>query len=131
MKGLYPMNYAQLTLYFVLFLVIGLTIGLMGMLVWFKRVWPRIKRIAERQGPKDVAGIALMSVFYSSPGLLFFLACSVPAIYFNHLLKQHGYCTEVVRHNINRGITRDHPDLKERCGYFDMNELFAEARGTP
>ena len=122
------MNYAQLTLYFVLSLVIGLTIGLIGMLVWFKRVWPRIKRNAERQGPKDVAGIALMSVFYSSPGLLFFLACSVPAIYFNHLLKQHWYCTEVVRHN--RGITQDHPDLKERCGYFDMNELFAEARRT-
>jgi len=123
------MNYAQLTLYFVLSLVIGLTIGLIGMFMWFKRVWPRIRRNAERPGPKSIAGIALMSVFYSSPGLLFFLACSVPAVYFNYLLKQHGYCTEVVRHN--RGITRDHPDIKERCGYFDMNELFAEPRGTP
>ena len=123
------MNYAQLTLYFVLSLVIGLIIGLIGMLVWIRRVWPRIKRNAERPGPKDIGGIALMSVFYSSPGFVFFVACSVPAIYFNHLLKQHGYCIEVVRHN--KGITRDHPDLKERCGSFDMNELFAEARGTP
>jgi len=125
------MNHAQLTFYFALSLGIGLPIGIIGMLMWLKRVWPRIRTNAERQGPADVAGIAAMSVFYGSPGLLFFLACSVPAIYFNHLLKQHWYCTEVVRHNINRGITQDHPDLKERCGYFDMNELFAGARGMP
>jgi hypothetical protein len=49
-------------------------------------------------------GISVMSLFYVSPGLLFFLACSVPAIYFSQLLKQHSYCIEVVRHNINRGI---------------------------
>jgi hypothetical protein len=125
------MNDAQLTLYFALSLGIGLLIGIIGMLAWFKRVWPRIKRNAEGQGPADVAGIAAMSLFFGAPGLLFFLAWSVPAIYFNHLLKQHWYCIEVVRHNINRGITQNHPDLKERCGYFDMNELFAGARGMP
>jgi hypothetical protein len=71
-KGLYSMNHAQLTLYFALSLGIGLPIGVIGMVVWFKRVWPRIRRNAERQGPADVAGIAAMSVFYGSPGLLFF-----------------------------------------------------------
>src|SRR5262245_25466216 len=89
-EGAHSMNHAQLTFYFALSLGIGLPIGIIGMLMWFKRVWPRIRTNAERQGPADVAGIAAMSVFYSSPGLLLFLACSVPAIYFNHLLNSTG-----------------------------------------
>jgi hypothetical protein len=125
------MNHAQLTLYFALSLYIGLPIGVIGMLLWIKRVWPRIRKSAERQGHVNVEGISVMSLFYVSPSLLFFLACSVPAIYFSHLLKQHSYCIEVVRHNINRGITQDDADLKERCVYFDMNELIARARGRP
>jgi ABC-type Fe3+ transport system permease subunit len=123
------MNRAQLTFYFAFSLFIGLSIGVVGMLLWIKRVWSRIRKSAERQGPANVGGIAVMSLFYASPGLLFFVACGVPAIYFSHLLKQQSYCVEVVR--TNRGITQDHADLKERCGYFDMNELFAAARGRP
>jgi hypothetical protein len=127
------MNHAQLTLYFTLSLFIGLSIGVIGMFLWIKRVWPRIKKNAERsggaQGHVNVGGIAVMSLVYASPGLLLLVAFSVPAIYFNHLMKQQLYCVEVVR--TNRGITQDHPDLKARCGYFDMNELFESARGSP
>lgn len=124
---LYRMNRAQLTLYFALSLGIGLPISAIGMLLWTKRVWSRIRKNTERYG--GVEQIAVMSLFYVSPGLLFLLACLVPAIYFSHLLKQQLYCVEVIR--INRGITQDHADLKARCGYFDMNELFAMARGGP
>jgi hypothetical protein len=126
---LYGMNRAQLTFYFAFSLSLGLSIGVVGMLLWIKRVWSRIRNSAERQGPVNVDGIAVMSLFYVSPGLLFFLACSVPAIYFGHLLKQQSYCVEVVQ--TNRGVTRDDAFLKERCGYYDMNELFAKARGGP
>jgi len=121
------MNHAQLTLYFQLSLFIAVPVGVLGMLLWMKRVWPRIRTNAERIG--SVKSIVAMSLFYVSPGLLFFVACSVPAIYFNYLLKQQLYCVEVVR--TNRGITQDNADLKERCGYFDMNELFAKAKSSP
>jgi hypothetical protein len=123
------MNHDQLTLYLAFSLFIGLPMGLIGMLLWTKRVWSRIRKSAERYVHVSVGRIAVMSLFYVSPGLLLLLACSLPAIYFNHLLKQQSYCVEVVR--TNRGIARDHPDLKARCGYFDMNELFASARGGP
>jgi hypothetical protein len=123
------MSGAQLTLYFALSLTIGLSIGLAGLLLWIRRVWPRIRKRADRQEPASIDGIAVMSLFYVSPGLLFFLACSVPAIYFNYLLKQQSYCVEVVR--ANKGITQDDAFLKERCSYYDTNELFATARGRP
>ena len=121
------MKHDQLTLYFALSLLIGLSVGVIGMLLWIKRVWPRIRKNAESYVHVSVARIAVMSLFYASPGLLFLVVCSLPAIYFSHLLKQQSYCVEVIR--TNRGITKDHPDLKARCGYFDMNELFASAGG--
>src|SRR5262245_58812541 len=105
------MNQAQLSLYFALSLYIGLPLGVVGMLLWIRRVWPRVRKSAESQRHVNMQVIAFMSLFYVSPGLLSFLACSAPAIYFSHLLKQHAYCTDVVRHNINRGITQDDRDL--------------------
>jgi hypothetical protein len=96
------------------------------------RFWPSIRKSAERQGHANVEGISVVRLLYFSPSLLLlFLACSTPVIYFSDLVKQHSYCTKVVRQNISGGITQDDADLKERCGHFDMNELFATARGKP
>lgn len=69
-----------------------------------------------------IEAAAVKGVFYMMPGLLAFVVLSVPVLYFNYLLKQEAYCLEVIR--TNKGIKKDDPDLLERCGALNIEELF-------
>lgn len=121
------MNTTQLALVSTLSLFIGLPMGVIGMLLWFKGVWPRIMKNIE-QG-QDLQGTVF---FYALPGLLLMVACAVPAIYFGKQLSMQEYdCVGMVRDQLRRGITQDSAEFKERCSYFDRDELFARARGRP
>jgi hypothetical protein len=58
---------------------------------------------------------------YILPGVFALIACSIPAIYFNHLLKQVDDFRELIK--VSKGIARDDVDLKKRCGAFNINDL--------
>ena len=66
--------------------------------------------------------MAMRVVFYIFPGMVMLALLCIPGFYFGHLLKQERYCKQVVE--INKGIKRDDPVIKERCACLDLDELF-------
>lgn len=94
--------------------LIGIPLGIVLMVLWIKRIF---KKVLSNKGPLE--GTVLI---YAFPGLVVFIVCSIPAFYFNYLLKQEGYCQQLIK--ANPRLTKDDSDLLERCGALDINELF-------
>lgn len=103
----------------------GLPLGLVLMALWGKKIFPRVLKPVNGQPSVSVSAIPMRVFVYMIPGFLVFLLCCVPVLYCGHLRKQREYCLQVVR--MNKGITKDNDMLKERCGCFDLDELFAES----
>ena len=107
----------------------GMPLGILLMILWGRRIFGRLKKAMEQQPHLDISWIAMRSLVLMLPGLLIFVLCCVPALYFGDLRKQRVYCLKVIE--VNEGIAKDNPWLIERCGCLDLDELFEEhaARG--
>ena len=127
------MSRAAIDFWFYFTLFGGLPLGIVFATIWAKRVLPRLlKRVneyVERHGVISISGISVQSLVYMTPAFILLIACCVPAFYFGNLRKQREYCLKVLE--VNKGITKESSFLQERCGCFDLDELFAEheARG--
>lgn len=123
------MNHATISTYFNLSLFIGLPLGLLLIVLWARRVHPPLVRSIERQGVVNLHAVAIRGTPYNAPGIIAFILCALPALYFNYLLKQHDYCSEVVK--VNKGIAKNDADLQARCGRFDIEALFERSKNPP
>lgn len=106
----------------------GLPLGIVLAVLWAKKIMPRLLKLVNRQAEKtgviSISGISMQSFFFMIPGLILLIACCVPVLYFGNLRKQREYCLKVLE--VNKGITKESRFLQERCGCFDLDELFAE-----
>lgn len=122
------MSRATIDFWFYFTLFGGLPLGIVFATIWAKKVLPRIlKRVnrrIEQHGVISISGISMQSLVYMLPALLLLIVCCVPALYFGNLRKQREYCLKVLE--VNKGITKESRFLRERCGCFDLDELFAE-----
>ena len=122
------MSRAAIDFWFYFTLFGGLPLGIVLAVLWGKKIMPRLLRLvnrqAERTGVISVSGISLQSLFFMIPGLVLLVACCIPVLYFGNLRKQREYCLKVLE--VNKDITKDSRFLQERCGCFDLDELFAE-----
>ena len=101
-------------------------LGLAAMVWWMARVtYPRTKRHVEARGA-SLRAVAMLTLFWSLPGLLAFILACMPMLYFAHLRKQTDYCVKLIR--VNK-LQRDDRDLRERCGGLDLDELTGLAAG--
>lgn len=123
------MTHATISTYFNWSLWLGLPLGLLLMFFWGRKIYKPLARTIERDEALHLKVIAMRATLYSLPGIFVMILCSVPALYFGYLLKQHRYCVDVV--GVNKNMSKDHPDLKQRCGRFDVDELFALGRPAP
>lgn len=116
------MSHSTITTYYYLSLLLSLVVG-GAILIWWGYVIVK-KRHHRIVDPNNIhiEGAAVKGIFYMMPGLLAFVVLSIPVLYFNYLLKQEAYCLEVIR--TNQGIKKDDPDLLERCGALNIEELF-------
>ena len=73
----------------------------------------------------NLSEVAFKALFYMSPGMLVFVLFSIPVIYFNYLLKQEIFCGQMIE--INK-MTANNPDLQEKCGRLDIDELLEKSR---
>ncbi len=110
---------------FWLTLGVGLPLGVVLYVMWVKRIFPAMMRSIDREKRVDVESIAMKALFFGFPGLVMMMVCAIPVIYFGHLRKQFDYCVQVVR--VNKQITRESEDLRERCGGYEVEELFRAA----
>jgi hypothetical protein len=120
------MNHSTLTLYFNWSLWIGLPLGLLLLVLWQRKIYKPLVRHLEKQQRVNLQGVAMKTLIASMPGLIACIVCVIPAFYFNHLLKQHDYCLEVVR--VNKGMAKNDAMLVERCGRLDVDELFERSK---
>lgn len=118
------MSRAAVDFWFYLALFGGLPLGVLLAILWAKRILPGLLKGLQGQSHVSISGISARVFVYMIPGLALLIACSVPALYFGNLRKQREYCLRVI--SVNKGVTKDHPVLQERCGCFDLDELFAE-----
>lgn len=122
------MTYATINFYFYLTLFGGFFVGMIAVVLWARKIFPSLMEKIARDQNVSVSAIASRAFISMLPGLLLFALCCLPMFYFGNLLKQRGYCLQVVQ--TNKGITRDNPALLERCGQYDLDELFRDAGVT-
>ena len=89
-----------------------------------KVIKPMTKNL-EKSRRINVSEIAFKALFYMLPGMLVFVLFSIPVLYFGYLRKQEAYCRQVIE--VNK-LTRTNPDLQERCGMLDIDELLENSR---
>lgn len=117
------MPHATICTYFYVALGGGLPLGLLLMILWARKILKPLTRSIENEGRIHLHAISMRGTIYMLPGIAAMIVCAVPAFYYNHLLKQHDYCVGVVR--VNKGISKNDPFLKQRCGRYDFSELVA------
>lgn len=115
------MNHATVTAAFYISLLVILPIGLLLMILWAKKILKPLTRSIEKSRRINLDEISYKTLFFMIPGVLVFILFSVPAIYFNHLLKQETFCKEMIKRN---NLTETRPELQEKCGSLDIDELF-------
>jgi hypothetical protein len=120
------MNHDTLSTALTLSTYIGIPLGLLLFVWWYKKVFGRLVKNLEKSKTIHLEVVAIKALFYSFPGLVLFIACSVPALYFNYLLKQEDYCKQFIE--VNKGIKKDDADLIKRCGALDIDALFKSSK---
>ncbi len=127
------MNHATLSIAFYVSLVLGMSIGIAIMIGWAKRILKpavtTLERSLESSKVIDHEVIGGSMFLLMLPGLIAFVLCCVPVIYFNYLLKQHNYCLQVIR--VNKIKNTDDEFLIARCGKLDLDELLLKAQQQP
>lgn len=122
------MTRAAVDFWFYFTLLSGLPFGIILAVLWAKTIFPRLMKRVNRQASQhgyiSISGISMQSLIFMIPGLVLLILCCVPVLYFGNLRKQREYCLTVVK--VNKGITKESRFLQERCGCFDLDELFAE-----
>lgn len=119
------MNYATVNAAFYASLVIVLPIGLILMILWARKILKSLTRSIEKSGSLDLQMISFKTLVYMFPGMLVFILFSIPAIYFNYLLKQEAFCKKMIE--VNK-MTVTNRDLEEKCGSLDINELLENSK---
>lgn len=114
------MNHATVTTAFYVSLLIILPIGLLSMILWMRKIIKPLTKSVEKSGRIDLDIISFKTLIFMLPGLLVLILFSVPAIYFNYLLKQETFCKEMIKRN---NLTKTRPELQEKCGSLDIDEL--------
>jgi len=114
------MNHATVTTAFYISLLVILPIGLLLMILWIRKIIKSLSKSIEKSGLFDLQMISFKTLIFMLPGLLVFILFSVPAIYFNHLLKQETFCKEMIKRN---NLTETRPELQKKCGSLDIDEL--------
>lgn len=79
----------------------------------------------EKSGALNLNVVSIKTLFFMTPGLLVFIAFSIPVIYFNYLLKQERFCMEMIERN---KLTKTNADLEKSCGSLDINELLENSK---
>ncbi|WP_434777332.1 hypothetical protein [Neisseria sp. Ec49-e6-T10] len=74
----------------------------------------------------DKNKIALATLWYSLPAIVTLVIMVIPAIYFNHLVKQEDYCLTIIK--VNKINTIENPFLQDRCSSFDLPELIERTK---
>jgi hypothetical protein len=115
---------------FTVSLIIGMALGVLLAILWAKKIFRKLlgsmERHAAQNGRVSLNITAVQTLFYMLPGLLALIACCIPAIYFNYLLKQENYCQQLIK--VNQRMTKDAPSLLKHCGALDLDALFKSAR---
>lgn len=119
------MSHATIDILFWLTMGVGLPLGILLYVMWVKKIFPAMMRSMNKEKRVDLESVAMKALFFGFPGLVMMIVCAIPVIYFGHLRKQFDYCVQVVQ--VNKQIERGDDDLKERCGAYDVEELFREA----
>lgn len=118
------MTHSQVQIYFYISLIIGMGLGLFLMIWWFRKIF---KRLAPKNNETaSINGTAFKTLIFGFPGILMFILCCIPALYFNSLIKKEAYCLDLIQ--FNKGIKKDDPDIVERCGCLDVDELFEKSK---
>lgn len=110
---------------FYISLFVGMPLGVALTILWGRIIFKPLMKGVNSQPVIDLAGISFRAFVYMLPGLLVLILCCAPALYFGNLRKQREYCLRVVK--TNKGVTRDDERLLERCGCYDLDELFKES----
>lgn len=119
------MNHATVTAAFYVSLLVSLPIGLLLMILWMRKIIKPLTGSIEKSGFLDLQMVSFKTLVFMFPGIIVFLAFSVPAIYFNYLLKQESFCKKMIQ--VNK-FTEPNSDLREKCGSLDINELLENSR---
>jgi hypothetical protein len=114
------MNHATVNAAFYVSLLVILPIGLLLMILWSRKIIKPLSKSIEKSGVFNLDAASVKTLFFMFPGLVVFIAFSIPVIYFNYLLKQESFCKEMIRRN---NLTETHPDLQKKCGSLDIDEL--------
>jgi hypothetical protein len=108
------MTHNTIVIALALSVLIGIPLGIVLMVLWIKKIF---KKVLGSKGPLEGAVL-----IYAFPGLVVLIVCSIPAFYFNYLLKQEDYCQQLVK--VNPRMTKDDPALLKRCGALDIDALY-------
>lgn len=119
------MTIGTINVFFWLSIGICLPLAALVLYLWSVKVYKPLKASIERERSVDLHSVSMKTLVMMMPGIIGAILCCVPMFYCGNLRKQHAYCVEVVR--VNKGITRDDPDIIERCGRYDFDELQAES----
>lgn len=82
-------------------------------------------RNLEKSRRINLREVAFKALFYMLPGIFVFVLFSIPVIYFNYLFKQETFCLQMIE--VNK-MTANDPDLQEKCGRLDIDELLEKSR---
>jgi nitrate reductase gamma subunit len=121
-----PLKHDQVELYYNISLYLGFILGLAAFIGWGIFIWKRLFKSVNKGKVISTGIVAMKTLFFMFPGLILFIICVIPMIYFANILKQEEYCKEVIR--VNVGIKKDDPIFKQRCGCSDIDELFINAQ---
>ena len=119
------MNHAGVTTAFYVSLLVIMPIGLILMILWAIKILKPMTVNLEKSRRINLSEVAFKALFYMSPGMLVFVLFSIPVIYFNYLLKQERFCGQMIE--VNK-MTANNPDLQEKCGRLDIDELLEKSR---
>lgn len=115
------MNHTTITVIFFISLIFLMPAGLILMIRWAFRIYQPVFK----KPSVDLNEVMLKAVVFMFPGYFALVLFSLPAIYFNYLLKQEKFCQQMIK--VNK-MTETNADLEEKCGSLDINELLENSR---
>ena len=119
------MNHSTIAAGFYISLFVLMPIGLVLMILWTIKILKPMTRNLEKSRRINLREVAFKALFYMLPGIFVFVLFSIPVIYFNYLFKQETFCLQMIE--VNK-MTANDPDLQEKCGRLDIDELLEKSR---